>query len=289
MQRVLILGSRGMAGHLIKLYLLENTNFIIGEVARETKSTPNSFSIDVFNNEALESAILQFAPNYVINCIGILNQDAELNPDKAIYLNSYLPHYLAKMGTDNRFKLIHISTDCVFSGLKGFYIETDIKDGTGFYAETKSLGEVSYGNHLTIRTSIIGPEVKNNGIGLLHWFLKNRDQSVKGFTNALWGGVTTLQLAKSIVEIMQKANYNGIIHLTNNERISKYDLLAIFNEVFQTKKTIIADVNYHVDKSIQSIVSVENLSMVPSYYQMVSMLKIWMDNHDEVYSKMYKN
>jgi dTDP-4-dehydrorhamnose reductase len=289
MDRVLILGSKGMAGHLIKLFLHENTNFIIGEIARETNNAPNSFSIDVFNNDALDSAILKFAPDYVINCIGILNQDAESNPEKAIYLNSYLPHYLAKKGAVLNFKLIHISTDCVFSGAKGFYVETDKKDGTGFYAETKSLGEVCYGNNLTIRTSIIGPEVKNNGIGLLHWFLKNKDQSVKGFTNALWGGVTTLQLAKSIAEIMQNANYNGIFHLTNNERISKYDLLVFFNEVFQTNKTIIAEGNYRVDKSIRSDIKIENLSMVPNYHQMITELKIWMDDHEEVYSKMYKN
>jgi len=288
MQRVLILGSKGMAGHLIKRYLQENTNFIIGEVARETNNAPNSFSLDVFNVETLETAIKQFAPDYVINCIGILNQDAESNPEKAIYLNSYLPHYLAKKGTAINFKLIHISTDCVFSGAKGFYVETDLKDGTGFYAETKSLGEVCYGNHLTIRTSIIGPEVKNTGIGLLHWFLKNKDQSVKGFINAFWGGVTTLQLAKSIAEIIQNANYNGLIHLTNNERISKYDLLDIFNKVFQKNKTIIAESNYRVDKSIRSVIAVENLSIVPSYHQMITEMKIWMDEHKEVYSKMYQ-
>lgn len=287
MERVLILGSRGMAGHLIKLYLQENSKLIVGEVARIEETSANYFNIDVTNLAKLDQVLNLFAPDFVINCIGVLNRDAEDNPDKAIFLNSFLPHYIARRGTELNFKLIHISTDCVFSGNKGRYKETDLKDGKGFYAQSKALGEVSYGNHITLRTSIVGPEIKNSGIGLLHWFLKSKEKYIKGYENVFWGGVTTLQLAKAILELINNPAIFGLIHLTNSQKISKFELLNIFNKVFNKEIKILPVAGYRVDKSLIATVLYPDISLPPTYEKMVIDLKAWMDSHHNIYSTIY--
>jgi|688.fasta_scaffold246903_2 dTDP-4-dehydrorhamnose reductase len=274
MKRILIIGSKGMAGHVIYNYFKENTNFEISDIARDTNFHTPKYQLDVSDFSRLTDAIDKEKPEVVINCIGILNQDAETNPDKAILFNSYLPHFLARLGDKNAFKLIHISTDCVFNGKIGGYTEMSIKDGIGFYAQTKALGEVTYGNNLTIRTSIIGPELKNNGIGLLHWFLMKK-ANIDGYTEAFWSGVTTLQLAKSISLIIEQNELCGLIHLTNNVKISKFELLNLFKTFFNKKVIVIPNNNYKVDKSLLSTRS-DVTSEVPSYTTMISELSKWM-------------
>lgn len=289
MKRILIVGSKGMAGHIISHYLNCNSNFIIGELARSDERKPHFYNVDVTNLEELRSAIQDFLPDIIINCIGILNNDAEENPDKAVFLNSYLPHFMAKEVSYHGGKLIHISTDCVFSGKKGSsYNEQDVKDGNGFYAQSKALGEVIYGKHLTIRTSIIGPEIKTNGIGLLHWFLRNDDRTVNGYKNALWGGVTTLQLAKSVLELIKDDNTTGLLHLTNNVAISKHNLLLLFREAFNKNVEIHPNTNYQVDKSLISTRILPAAILVPSYKQMIDELKEWMNLNTDLYASFYK-
>ena len=211
--KILIFGSKGMAGHLITDYLKKNSNFKIITVARGTSQA--DYNIDITDIYEVENLIKLVKPQFLINAIGVLNNDAETNPDKAIFVNSYFPHFLARICKSHLIKLIHISTDCVFSGKKGSYIETDKKDGVGFYAQTKSIGEVFYDHTLTIRTSIIGPEINNNGIGLFDWVFKN-EGSITGYSNAYWSGVTTLELAKAIFYVISNnIDYTNLIHLTN--------------------------------------------------------------------------
>lgn len=284
MERVLIIGSKGMAGHIIRKYFLEQNIFSIKDIARDSDTFMPDYLMDVSELSTLERVIHDFSPNYIINCIGILNKDAEEHPDKAIFFNGYFPHFLAQKSSA---KLIHISTDCVFSGKKGDYTITDEKDGKGFYASSKAIGEVVYGNHLTIRTSIIGPELKANGIGLLHWFLKNTEKSVKGYASAYWTGVTTLQLAKSIHQILtNQPGLNGLIHLTNNRKISKLELLHFFKDVFRKSVEIIPDWNYKVDKSLISNNQIPILT-IPDYHGMIIELKEWMQTHQELYTYQY--
>lgn len=286
MKRILILGSAGMAGHIIKKYLSDSRKYIIGEIARTKLPAKFTYSIDVTDIHTLDQVLHEFKPEVIINCIGVLNKDAEGNPEKAILLNSFLPHHLAKMASSLRSRLIHISTDCVFSGTKGNYLDTDAKDGLGFYAESKSLGEVNYGSHLTIRTSIIGPEINSCGIGLLHWFLRNQAKEIKGFTQAYWGGVTTLQLAISIEHAIEQP-LSGLIHLTNGVRISKFDLINIFKEVFKKDVLIQADDHYKVDKSLAVSGQTKLLGEVPSYEKMVQDIKSWMQDNRELYNHNY--
>lgn len=280
-KRILVIGASGMAGHVISRYLSNNDNLEVIRLARDKQNSNVDIHADVTDFTFLESIIKELKLDYVINAIGILNKDAEDHPDKAILLNSYLPHFLAKVLDQVSARLIHISTDCVFSGEKGFYKENDDKDGYGFYAQSKAIGEVTYGNHLTIRTSIIGPEIKTKGIGLLHWTL-NQKGKIKGYSSAYWGGVTTLELAKTIDTIINRNPINGLIHLTNNERISKYELLKLFNEVFALKLDIESDDIYKVDKSILNTNPKLNLH-VPTYRQMIEDLREWVYCNKEVY------
>lgn len=286
MKRILILGSAGMAGHVVKKHLRDSGKYVIGELARTVSPSKFSYAIDVSDLTSLDQVIIEFKPNVIINCIGVLNKEAEENPDKAILLNSYLPHHLAKKANASGARLIHISTDCVFSGLKGNYLDTDLKDGIGFYAQSKALGEVSYSTHLTIRTSIIGPEIKSNGIGLLHWFLRNEAKEIKGYTQAYWGGVTTIQLAIAIGHAIEES-LSGLIHLTNGERISKFDLVNIFKEVFKKDVQIQADDHYSVDKSLAVSEQTILLGEVPCYEKMVKDMKTWIQANRELYSHNY--
>ncbi|MCG3055850.1 sugar nucleotide-binding protein, partial [Escherichia coli] len=128
-------------------------------------------------------------------------------------------------------KLIHISTDCVFLGDKGNYTESDAPDGTSIYAQSKQLGEIISDKHLTVRTSIIGPELKTDGIGLFLWFMKQTGK-IKGYKRALWNRVTTIELAKAI-EVFIQQDVTGLYHLATEPKISKFDLLQLMKEVFQ--------------------------------------------------------
>ena len=170
--------------------------------------------------------------------------------------------------------MIHISTDCVFSGTGGNYKESDVKDGKGYYAQSKALGEVINDKDLTIRTSIIGPELKNNGIGLLGWFLKQSGE-VRGYTQAIWSGVTTLELAKYIYSYLQGSRLSGILHLTNNRPISKFDLLEIIKKVYQLNAiSVVPYADYQSNKSfINTRVDVNYT--VPDYQVMIEELKNW--------------
>lgn len=287
MKRILILGSKGMAGHVVTMYLQNRGSYIVGQVSRSDSETIYSYNIDATEINELDRVIDKFSPDILINCLGILNKDAEENPDKAILINSYIPHYLAKKTALVGGRLIHISTDCVFSGNKGNYLESDIKDGVGFYAQSKALGEVDYGNNLTIRTSIVGPELKESGIGLFHWFLTNKETEIKGYANAFWGGVTTIQLAKAIHKAIDNANIRGLVHLSNGRKISKYDLINIFNSAFNKKKNIQKDFNYHVDKSLATGKQTSLLGLVPGYEVMVDEMKSWMEDNRNLYSHNY--
>ncbi len=280
--KVLIIGSNGMAGHLISDYLSLNSMFEIIRVARNRDNKKTNYEIDATNFNAIETLISELKPNFVINAIGILNADAENNPDKAVLMNSYFPHLLAKICDKNGSILIHISTDCVFNGKKGDYLEQDFKDGEGFYAQSKALGEINYKNHITIRTSIIGPDLKSNGIGLLNWVLSQKD-IINGYTEAYWGGVTTLELAKAIEFLIKNTNVHlNLFHLTNSKKISKYKLIKTIIEVFHLEINLLANSEYKLDKSLISTNKIDGYQ-VPSYQIMVHEMYDWIIENKDLY------
>jgi dTDP-4-dehydrorhamnose reductase len=280
--KILIIGSKGMAGHVIYNYFKENSNFEIVDIARGIEFHTPTYQLDISDFEALTTILKLEKPTFVINCIGVLNQYAENHPDNAVLLNSYLPHFLAKNGDELDYKLIHISTDCVFSGKEGDYKEDSIKNGLGFYATTKALGEVSYGKHITLRTSIVGPELKDNGIGLLDWFL-NQKGHIIGYSRAFWTGITTLEMAKAIFEVV-KQNISGLHHLVNNQKINKSDLLKIFKETFEKNDIeIISNGDYFVDKSLIRT-NFDFNYRVGDYDVMMQELKDWILSHPNLYN-----
>ena len=155
---------------------------------------------------------------------------------------------LDKLANELDSKLIHISTDCVFSGEKGgSYIEDDIKDGKDTYAKSKGLGEIINENHLTLRTSVIGPELKTDGEELFHWFM-SQSGSINGYTGAIWSGVTTIQLAKAVHWAIQN-KITGLYHITNNEVINKYDLLCLIKKHLKKKIKINPIIGKSINKS----------------------------------------
>jgi dTDP-4-dehydrorhamnose reductase len=283
MKKILIIGSHGMAGHVIKKFLTETNKFLIFDIARSDQFGKVSYQMDITNFEKLKSILLDLKPDFTINCIGILNNEAENHPSKAVLVNSFLPHFLAETCQKIEKKFIHISSDCVFSGHAGNYKENDRKDGLGYYAQSKSLGEIDYGSNLTIRTSIIGPELKTNGIGLLHWFL-NQTNEINGYTNVMWSGVSTIYLAKFISDILHNNDITGIIHLSNNTKISKYDILNKFKILFDRDKLIINRYdNIKIDKSVINT-RFDFLNSVPTYDEMFLEMKEWILHNRDIYN-----
>ena len=224
--KFLILGCNGMAGHTISLYLKEQGHDVFG-FDLHLSSIIDSVTGNAMDTVFIKELIGVNKYDSVINCIGLLNQFAENNKADAAYLNGYFPHYLAQLtdGTDTQ--IIHMSTDCVFSGKKGQYTEDDVRDGETFYDRSKALGELEDNKNITLRNSIVGPDINPNGIGLLNWFMKQKE-TVNGFLGAIWTGQTTLQLAKTM-EAAAKTKAYGLFNTVPPESINKYDLLKLFN------------------------------------------------------------
>ena len=283
--KIFVIGANGMAGHMIFNYLKSNlNNFEVLSITRKHKIYYSDYDLDINNLNNLELLILQKRPHTIINCIGLLNKNAEDNPSDSILINSYFPHFLEKVTMKLQTKVIHLSTDCVFSGIKGNYKENDFKDATGYYALSKSLGEINNKKDLTIRTSIIGPDLNPNGIGLFNWFTK-QNGTINGYKNAIWTGVTTLELAKFIQDKIN-SNLSGIIHLVNNSTISKYDLVCLFANYFNSNLSIEPYEGYFSDKSLINTRQDINYHF-KSYSEMVNEMKDWINNNKAMYKHYF--
>ncbi len=234
-KKVLVLGSTGLIGHQIYTYLEKNSHYDLYNISYRKKLKKDTILCDARDEIAFLNIIKEIQPDIIINCIGILIQGSNKNPENALFLNAYLPHRLSRLADEIQAKLIHISTDCVFSGNKQEpYIESDEKDGKDIYAKTKALGEVINKKHLTLRTSVVGPELKDEGEELFHWFMKQKG-TIKGFSKSIWSGVSSYELARAVYWAIDK-NISGLYHVTNNKSINKYDLLNLFKKY--SKKNI---------------------------------------------------
>lgn len=284
MKKILVLGAAGMAGHVIYTYLKELGKYNITGTTNLSEIEGVRLKMNIFNTKEVESIITSETPDIIINCIGMLIRSSKQHPDQTIYGNAYFPHLLKKICGKKSIKLIHISTDCVFSGKTGIYKEHSFKDATDIYGLSKSLGEIIDEDNLTIRTSIIGPEIKHNGEGLFHWFMNQRS-IVNGYKSNIWSGVTTLELAKFIDWLIENP-LTGLVHLTNNQPISKYDLLQIFNDVFEKDIRITDEKDYICDKSFINSKPEVSYS-VPSYKEMLEHQKAFMKRHQAFYKNIY--
>jgi dTDP-4-dehydrorhamnose reductase len=281
MKKILVLGREGMAGHMVTAYLSSLDKYEVISTTTKKVKEKNMLFFNANEPKEILKIIKTEKPEAIINCIGLLIKASEEAPDQAILINSYLPNLLARYSKDYHFKFIHLSTDCVFSGYKGDYIEKDITDANSVYGRTKSLGEINDDHNLTIRTSIIGPEINELGTGLFQWFFKQKNE-IMGYANVLWTGITTLQLAKSIDCILDN-EIVGLIHLVPDNKISKYDLLKLIGLVFDRKINIKKDFDKKEDKSLKNT---KKLGIyIPDYKTMLVELKEWMIKNKNLYDK----
>lgn len=275
-----ICGCNGMAGHTISLYLKEQGHEVFGFDLKESKYI-NSFAGNAFDTDTIKNAITEGKYDTVINCIGVLNQFAENDHALASYLNSYFPHFLAKVteGTDTQ--VIQMSTDCVFSGKRGSYTEQDFPDGQTFYDRSKALGELNDSKNITLRNSIVGPDINPKGIGLLNWFMQKKGE-INGYTKAMWTGQTTLQLAKTM-EAAAKEKAHGLYNTVPDHSISKCDLCGLFNHYLRNDELTIHPVEgVNADKSLKRT-NFDFGYLIPDYETMIAELAEWIKIHRDMY------
>ena len=226
--KIMILGGSGMAGSMIYNYLTKYTSHSIVATYREAGK---GIQLDVMNSHHVHhliSFINVYKPDIIINCIGVLIKESNDNPELASRINWAFPHVMASACDAVHARLIHISTDCIFDGKEGPYNEDSEYTETNTYGTTKALGEVKRSPHLTLRTSIIGPDSDINGTGLMNWVLKQKEV-INGYASVMWNGITTLELAKQIERIIARLDrLSGLYHLTTDTPISKYELLNLF-------------------------------------------------------------
>lgn len=288
-KNILVLGATGMAGHVIYTYLNETGKYNMSAVCHSGRISSTSYELDIYNTEKLKNIIEIEQPDFVINCIGILIKGSKSNPANAIYVNAYFPHKLSQIVSEiiPECKVYHISTDCVFSGKKGAYYDTDEKDALDIYGMSKNLGELINGHDLTLRTSIIGPELKVNGEGLMHWIFSQRVVGyLSGYKKSIWSGVTTLELAK-VVDACITADVTGLYQISNNIKITKYDLISLIVKEFNLEIKVNEIDGLICDKSIINTVSRDFVYPISSYETMIKEMHVFMDTHKELYGQYY--
>lgn len=257
--RILILGGDGMLGHQLLAYMKPRHDVKV--TLRQDLATyrqyglfdsGNSFAgIDIRSLERLVEVMADFRPEAVINAVGIVKQRSDAKESiPSLEINALLPHRLAVLCKGIGARLIHLSTDCVFSGKKGKYLERDPSDAEDLYGKTKYLGEVHEANSLTLRTSIIGRELSRH-TSLLDWFL-SRSGSVKGFTNAIYTGFTTLEMSRIIEKMLLEYPDASGVYQVSSDPINKYELLLLIREKLGLDIEIIPDDVFCCDRSLDS-------------------------------------
>lgn len=257
--RVLVLGVTGMLGHTLWHSLRENNNLDVWATSRNASKLIHSSvmersqlinDLDVLNQDDLIRVFEKVRPDVVINCIGIIKQlSSSKDPLTILPINALFPHRLAKLCALSHTRLIHISTDCVFSGKVGGYVESDLSDAEDLYGKSKFIGEPNeLANVVTLRTSIIGHEL-NSQYALIDWFLAQKDK-IKGYTNAIFSGLPTIELSRVIRDyVMPNHNLTGLYHVAA-QPIDKYNLLKLVAEIYNKKIIIAPDNSVRIDRSL---------------------------------------
>ena len=258
--RILILGAAGMLGH--KLWQAYRDRFDAWVTVRSAYRDYARYGlfdaqrmlggVDAFDFDTIVRAFATVRPDVVINAIGIIKQlPTAKDPIISLTVNSLFPHRLANLCQAAGARLIHISTDCVFSGHKGLYRETDVSDAEDLYGRTKFLGEVSAPGCLTLRTSIIGREMQTTS-GLVEWFLSNRGGKVRGYNRAIYSGFTTLALARIIADVLEHHPDLTGVYQVSSEPIDKYTLLCLLRDAFHAPIEITPYPDVQIDRSLDS-------------------------------------
>ena len=258
--RILVLGASGMLGNAMVRVLNEKADWQVHGTIR-SESSKRFFShdiasrlisgVDVEQHDSLMQAIIRIRPQVVINCVGLIKQLADADdPLQAIPINSLLPHRLARLCELSGARLMHMSTDCVFTGDKGGYLESDPSDARDLYGRSKFLGEVAYPHTITLRTSIIGHELQS-AHGLVDWFLSQQGKC-NGFTRAIFSGFPTVVLAQIVRDyVIPHTELAGVYHVAA-QPISKFDLLKLIADTYGKKIEIVPSDKLVIDRSLNS-------------------------------------
>jgi dTDP-4-dehydrorhamnose reductase len=259
-KKILVLGANGMLGNAVMRYFAGiNTVNVTGTIRSPDALVyfPTHITrlmktgVDLENVDHLFGLYSELKPDVVINCVGMVKQHKDSKNSKdIIYLNAMLPHILSELSSAFNSRLVHISTDCVFLGTKGFYSESDTPDATDLYGRSKLLGEVNNDRDITLRTSLIGHELIGSK-SLLSWFLSQKGE-IRGYRKAIFSGMPAIELARVINEyILPNYDLCGLYHLSTNA-ISKFDLLSLVADIYEHKIKIIPDDGVVVDRSMNS-------------------------------------
>lgn len=279
MKRILVLGMSGMLGSAVHKIFSEDARFEVWGTRRSSASAPHLSpamqarvldGVDVLRETALSEVMQQVSPDVVINCVGLVKQlQAADDPLEVLPINAMLPHRLAKHCARTDARLIHVSTDCIFSGSKGGYIESDMSDATDLYGKSKFIGELHTLPHvITLRTSLIGHEL-NSAHSLVNWFL-SQSGVVKGYSRAIFSGFPTVELATVIRDyILPNTALQGLYHVATSP-ISKYDLLRLIAQIYGKEIDIVEDRKLVIDRSLDgSRFSAETGYIAPDWPELV--------------------
>lgn len=277
--KYLVLGGGGMAGHVLVLTLRAHGHDV-DVVARSRQQFADAIVLDIRNTQELERVVAHGRYDIVVNCVGMLLEDSHRRPDEAILVNAHLPQRMAWCLRDTSTRLMQISTDCVFSGSQGPYAEDAQPDGPRTYDRTKTLGEISNDKDLTLRLSIIGPELPGKGSGLFGWFMRQTDE-LDGFTEAWWSGITTIELAKAI-EQLSHHEVTGLVHLAPTESITKYDLLMRLNQTFGRGLSIRPVQSHSSDRRLRPS-RTDVPYQVGDYDRQLDEMSCWIDRYRDLY------
>jgi dTDP-4-dehydrorhamnose reductase len=258
--KVLVLGASGMLGNAVLRFFAESTGFQVTGSARSAavlQRLPEALrasvvcGVDVENTDSLMSLFARYQPDVVINCIGLVKQLAEADdPLQAIPINALLPHRIARLCEVACARFVHVSTDCVFSGRQGLYKEADAADAQDLYGRSKHLGEVDSPHAITLRTSIIGHELAG-AHGLVGWFLSEQGP-VRGYTNAIFSGLPTVELARVIRNhVLPNPALRGLYHVAAAP-IAKYELLRLVAATYSRSNDIAPDDRLRIDRSLDA-------------------------------------
>lgn len=278
--RVLVLGAGGMAGHTVSAYLQEAGYDVVASSHRQVATAATTL-LDVTDRVALESFLDDGGFDVVVNCVGVLVSASEEQKDRAVYVNAYFPHQLERHYAGTATRVIHLSTDCVFSGENAPYSETSSYDGELFYDRSKALGEIRNDKDLTLRMSIIGPDRQESGVGLFNWFCAQTGE-VAGYTGAIWSGITTIELARGIDAAIRQG-LTGLYHLVPARNITKYDLLRLLASTFDRNDITVRPVTGVVRDMTLVNTRADFDFEVASYPMMLQEMRAWVLGHPTLY------
>ena len=276
--KILVLGTSGMIGHAMFRILTQSKQLEVWGTVRGSADKQHFNDLmqsrivvsgDIERRETLPRILGSIKPEVVINCVGLTkHRPTSEDPVASITMNALFPHWLSDQCVAARARLIHVSTDCVFSGSRGSYSEIDTPDASDIYGRTKQLGEVDYPQTVTLRTSTIGHELQSS-YGLLNWFLSQKG-SCKGFARAKFSGLSNIEFACVVRDyVITKPNLRGVYHV-GGESINKYDLLCMIADIYGNKNIVMRDEDFVIDRTLDSSrFNTATGYLAPNWYEMI--------------------